>query len=136
MMLDLDPRFYKTLDDVRGPARLPDHKVAELPPADETRDPLFFPDEPAAEEGAESPAGEVPEGEEPEEEKKPQADSLDRRRLDLLDLVAKFEKAGGKIGPKMGARLKQIDAMKEMALSSAIDYFIVANEALKGKVLK
>jgi len=49
MTMDLDPRFYKTLDDVR-PKALPQPVPApkQLPPADESLDDLYYPDAKAA----------------------------------------------------------------------------------------
>jgi len=47
LVLDLDPRFYRSLDDVRSITPLPPaakRKIGELPAPDETRDTLFFPD--------------------------------------------------------------------------------------------
>jgi len=101
LMLDLDPRFYKNLSDVRGAAQLevPGVPAAALPAADESLDPLFYPQ-----------AGEVIQGEPTPEDLAAAKERIDR------DAAAKKEAldgGGGHWEPKKEKEEKQKEPEKE-----------------------
>jgi len=118
--LDLDPKYYKTLDDVKGEARLMPAKTPEaLPPVDESKDELFYPE-----------GGFKPEEEESQEE----ADNLDDLKDELSDTLRMYRDCGGQLSQKEEDRLDSL--VDSSGYQAAITYFKKKIEKLQPELFE
>lgn len=131
MVLDLDRRFYKSLDDVRTRA-LPggETEPKKLPPPMEDKDPLLFPDEEAKKVMEE-------EKERTRVEEQKNKGSSDKSKLDILaDILDKaiieFMELGGKLSDKEKKRIKELK--KEEELQNAYKYYKTETGKLRDKL--
>jgi len=117
--LDLDSRFYKSLDDVKkiGIALPPKDEPQQLPPADESKDELYFPPNGHATdaEKAEIKEAEIEEAIETDDE------SFQAAKNELSDTLRMYRDFDGKLTEKEEERLDALMTLKDY--TKAIDYF-------------
>lgn len=133
MTMDLDPRFYKTLDDV--PLKALPQSMARplaLPPPDETPDDLFYPPK-----GGENEVASPPGSPSNEQTSAPLLKQQEAANAALKAACDAFRKAGGRYTPKEEDRLLRIDALtgkeRVVAFELAADYFAAKADYLKKK---
>jgi|26BtaG_2_1085354.scaffolds.fasta_scaffold09617_2 hypothetical protein len=136
--LDLDPQYYKSLDDLRGIKALPHKDEHLLPPPDESKDELFYPRngfEPKVEEAEAEESFALKREDEEEKDKKASLgyDSQDlmMAKNEMNELVREFKKKGGIVSKDEMEAFRKIKTFEAMSIE--LDTMRDRIEDLKGE---
>lgn len=136
--LDLDSKFYKSLDELRGLAKLPPSGEPEkLPPPDENKDELFFPKKELKPEETEKkkewyeekPKEGSEDSEEQDQVKQEVLEDIDKARNEYNDIMFAYQKKGGKVTEKEKKRLLELKGFSDF--SGAITFYRAKLEELE-----